>query len=226
MISDIINILFGIVSLILSARYEFGILNYSVGLNYTFLCLFGVVIIKKAIYNLLDYIDESKIAIVFLVLILLSVYNNFSLFNYNSIIAVIFLRITIVLIIIGTFISYELSYENETLISLIIFETILILLTRILHRDEFKYGTIHQRYAYLSIFLYLITVGELLTEYLQYSNEYKIRYVVFSLAFNYDYQLNLFYKSHQLKYSTFIRSGFISRLLFIVDYYEIPNSHV
>lgn len=225
MIFDIINILFGIVPLILSARYEFGILNYAVGLNYTVLFLFGIAIIKKAIYNLLDFDDSSKIWVIFLSLVLLAIYNNFSLFIHNSITAVIFLRIIFILIVIGTVLSCELSYISETAIGLIILEIIIIISSRIMHRDEFKFGTIHQRYAYGAIFLYLITIGDLVMEYF-YPNEYKIRYVSLPLAFNYDYQLNLFYKSHHWGYSTFIRSGFFSRLFFIVDYYEIPNTQV
>ena len=215
MLSEIFNLIFGLSAFFLSFRYELGILNYAVGLNYIGLGLFGIEIVRVAICgSSVDY--RTSIA---LALILLTAYNNAVLLMFDKIVLVFVLRFLVIGIVITSIALVDLGFITEILLALCMVNAIVIICIRMMHRDKFRYGTIHQRYAYAAMVMYLLICAELICE-LFVKKEIHIYFLLLPLAFNYDFQLNLYYKTNHWEYSTFVRSGLFSRLLFIVDYYE------
>ena len=230
MIYEIFNVIFGLVAIGLSFRYEPGLLNYILGINYLALLLFGIEVIRINIgilYNL-HYSDSNYINILTFNLLILTLYNNVIIFMKDTRLSIIGWRLIVLIVIVLVVFINELNDQiNEIcLIILFLLNASMIILLRIIHHDEFKYGTIHQRYAYTSCLFYLIISVELLLQYFDYKKEIKLYYLFLPLAFNYDFQLNLFYKAIKWSYSTFIRSGTFSRLLLIIDYYEIPDTKI
>ena len=101
------------------------------------------------------------------------------------------------------------------------------LVERALHSDAFRYGCVHHRYCYATILLYLLSIFWLaLLDANVLKSGIRVDLLFASFAFNYHFQLNVFYKLIQWEYSTFIRSGTFARMLLIIDYYEIPDNKI
>jgi hypothetical protein len=226
MIFEIFNLFFGLITIILSLRYELGMLNYTLGLNYSALMLYGIEIIRVNINVLIGYQSLDLTNYMILVLLLLAIYNNLTIFTFEKVYLIFIFRFTIVVLIITSIILDIMDNLNSMIIILAAVNAMTMLVTRLVHFDEFKYGTIHQRYAYGAALLYMCVFIELIVKFLGYKKEIHLYYLLLSIAFVYDFQLNLYYKAIRWGYSTFIRSGTISRLLFIVDYYEIPDTKI
>ena len=216
MIFEIFNIFFGLITILLSLRYELGMLNYTLGLNYSALMLYGIEIIRVNINVLIGYQSLDLTNYMILVLLLLAIYNNLTIFTFESVYLIFIFRFAFVSLIIT---SVILDIMNDL-------NLMIMLVMRLVHFDEFKYGTIHQRYAYGAGLLYVCVCTELIVKFLDYKKEIYLYYMMLSIAFVYDFQLNLYYKAIRCGYSTFIRSNTVSRLLFIVDYYEIPDTKI
>lgn len=226
MLFEIFNLFFGLSTILLSLRYELGMLNYTLGLNYSALILYGIEIIRVNIGVLIEYQSINLINYMVLVLLLLAIYNNLTIFAFERVYLIFIFRFVCVGLIIASIILDKMDNLNLMIIVLSATNLIIMLVTRMVHFDEFKYGTIHQRYAYWTALLYGCVCVELIVEFLCYKKEIHLYYMLLSIAFVYDFQLNLYYKAIRWGYSTFIRSGTISRLLFIVDYYEIPSTKI
>jgi hypothetical protein len=70
MIFEIFNIFFGLITILLSLRYELGMLNYTLGLNYSALMLYGIEIIRVNINVLIGYQSLDLTNYMILVLLL------------------------------------------------------------------------------------------------------------------------------------------------------------
>jgi hypothetical protein len=201
-------------------------LNYTLGLNYSALMLYGIEIIRVNINVLIGYQSLDLTNYMILVLLLLAIYNNLTIFTFESVYLIFIFRFALIGLIITSVILDIMNDLNLMLIVLAAVNVMIMLVMRLVHFDEFKYGTIHQRYAYGAGLLYVCVCIELIVKFLDYKKEIYLYYMMLSIAFVYDFQLNLYYKTIRWGYSTFIRSNTVSRLLFIVDYYEIPDTKI
>lgn len=223
MIFQIFNLFFGLIAFILSLRYEVGVFNYLFGINYSVLSLFAIEIARISLYELGDWDGIVKYdRYLMFMLLVLTLYNNLILLSFNKPLLIFIYRSVVV----GFIVLIGIMNELQLLALTIVFvNSILILVIRAIHFDEFKYGTIHPRYAYITFLLYLLIGAELILEQFLKKDLY-IYYLCLPLAFVYNFQLNLYYNAIRLGYSTFFRSGALSRALLIIDYYEIPDTKI
>lgn len=216
MISKIFNVIFGFAAIALSIRFEVGIFNYLFNLNYLILSTFGINVILKEIRDLVD------ISTPYLLITLsgLSLFNKLTILTHNKTILIALVRILFTMLI---FITFETLIDVQLYVNVLVSVNILTMfIIGVIHRDKFKFGTIHPRYLFTIIILYTLAAIELFVV----ESQIHFYYFLLPLAFMYDFQLNLYYNSIRLGYSTFMRSGTFSRLLLIIDYYEIPETKV
>ncbi len=218
MITKIFNILFGIITFLLSIRYEVGIFNYLFGLNYLALTLFGLNVIWSEIS------DNTFIPYCMIMLSYLCLFNALTLLTFNKPVWISILRLLLVgLISLVAIMPIDIWFYIMISISV---NMIMIIIMRYIHRDEFKFGTIHPRYVLITALLYLLVITELIIEIYFWEKNLHFYYAILPIAFMYDFQLILYYNSIRFGYSTFMRSGTFPRILLIVDYYEIPDTKV
>jgi len=223
MIFQIFNLIFGITAFVLSLRHEVELFNYIFSLNYSILSLFAIEVIKTSVYSLGEWdktIDFTSYLIITLLILVL--HNNLTLLSFNKVALIFTYRLLIITLIITVVVIQNLDIF---IIAVVLLNSIIILVLRIIHFDEFRYGTIHPRYAYINFLLYSLVGAELLVEQ-YFEKDIHGYYLCLPLAFVYDFQLNLFYSAIRLGYSTFFRSGTFSRFLLVIDYYEIPDTKV
>lgn len=156
MITKIFNILFGIITVLLSIRYEVGIFNYLFGLNYLALTLFGINVIWD------EVIDSVFTPYAMIMLSYLCLFNTLTLLTFNKPIWISILRLLFVGLI-SFVVLMPIDIWFYTMI-IIVVNMIMIILMRYIHRDEFKFGTIHPRYVLITALLYLAVISELIIE--------------------------------------------------------------
>jgi hypothetical protein len=233
--ANYIYLIFGIFILAVSQRHDYGVLNYSVTINYTILSLLGLEYLKLGIIGLSDICvhdikwlcggEGNYLFTITVILIALLSYDSASVFVSNKYYTIVLQKMILLASIYGYIFAHAYGYLTYYLISLISFNNVVLLIERIMFRNEFKFGTIHQRYVYICMLIYTVLTALILVDDIVV-RLYELHYILVLLVFNYHFQLNLFYKVSCWEYCTFIRSGICDRLLLIVDYYEIPGGKV
>lgn len=222
MLIDCIYLLTGIFAVIISCRYEYGILNYSFILNYSAILILGIELIRVASFNLANidfYNNVDKIAAFLLVAI---AYDSIVVFMQKKLLGVLIEKISLISLIYG-FAYFIMSKKiDEFNIIMLCLNIVLMGVARLKYRNPFYYGVIHYYYCYLVCISYTISLlfvvasqqGILVGSY----------YVIFVIvAFNYHFQLNVMYNLSYWRYSPYIKAGWFARLILIIDYCEIPG---
>ena len=231
-----IYLVFGVIILAASQRYEYGILNYSVTLNYTLLSLLGLEYLKLGIVGLTNicvhYIkwlcdgDEGNyLLVIAAVLMSLLVYDSASVFITNKYYHIVLQKFLLIASIYGWIFANSYGYVAYYMTTLSTFNIVILLIERIVFRSEFKFGAIHPRYVYAVVAIYMLYITLTLVNKIVL-DLYDLHHFLLLVIFNYHFQLNLFYKLSCWEYCTFIRSGIIDRIALIIDYYEVPSGKI
>lgn len=230
-----LHIFTGLSVLLFSQRFEYGIFNYSVSLNYGLLSLIGIEYIKVGILNLIDFCldkipwfcmnnDNLHMMTLACIIQVMLIYDSCSVFvTYNhTLLFSLFEKIILITGIYSIVMCYYLDYLHILLLSLVCFNLITIIIERWAHKDEFRYGVIHYRYTYVNTLIYLSYVLLIIVDYLIH-DLYDFHHILLVLSFNYHFQLNMFYKLLRWEYNTFFRPGIFSHIFLIIDYYDFPD---
>jgi hypothetical protein len=229
-----INIVIAISLLLLGFRYEYGFLTHSFTLHYSLLMMIGFDIIKSSVLDILDvcswYCNDLILEVLKNLLLILLLYDSISTLVTGRYLMILIAKIMLICsvnaLIYVTLAEDEIymSYFTLSIISLL---TVMMIIERILHHDNFRYGCIHQRYCYACIAIYLICLFILVLDIFHILPSIpRIDILLIAFVFNYHFQLNMLYKLTHWEYSAFIRSGNFSRILLIIDYYEIPDAKI
>lgn len=226
-----INIIIAIPLLLLGFRYEYGILTHSFTLHYSLLMMIGIEIIKSSILKMMGwYCNDLILEILKNLLLVLLLYDSISTLVTGRYLMIFIAKV--ILICSTNALIYVTLANNENFMTYFTSSAILLLIMmmifeRILHNDNFRYGCIHQRYCYICIAIYLMSLIILVLDFVNILPSIpKIDILLIAIAFNYHFQLNMLYKLTHWEYSAFIRSGNFSRMLLIIDYYEIPDAKI
>jgi hypothetical protein len=222
-IINVVKLLFSLAIFALSQRWEYGTLNYRFSLNYAILTILGLEYFRDAIMSFgvlcCGELFYNQIATVALTLIL---YDSISVFSDVSYFIILLEKTTVVTLFYLFVVSLEIFVGVYVISVLVALNLITVLTVYFTHREPFRYGTIHQNYVYATVFFYIVYLVAINLLY-RTDNSYELEHSLISIIFNYQFQLNTFYKLGSWNYNIFIRSGFWSRLLFVVDYYERPE---
>jgi hypothetical protein len=232
---DEINIIFALPLILLGFRFEFGLLTHSFTLHYSLILLIGLEIVKNSVLNLVGqcvavWYCANNTQLFSSILLLLLLYDSLSTLVTGKYLMILISKI----VLIGSVYSLSIVvytgdreiwfYYTCMLLTLL---TVMMIIERVLHREEFRYGCVHQRYCYIVVGLYMAVATMMTLQYLSIAPAFlHIHTLLLVGAFNYHYQLNVLYKLTHWEYSTFIRSGMFPRILLIVDYYEIPDAKI
>ena len=159
LINNIFILLTGIFAFILSHRYEYGILNYTIVLNYSIIDIFGLELMRSSLADisnvifLTENIYHDKLLCLILTLLM---YDSLTSFVTNKYIIVLLSRISIVFSF-----YFNITFadnSNYILVTLSGINILLVLIERLTHINNFRYGTVHKRYCYVIIALYIFAI--------------------------------------------------------------------
>ena len=222
-----VYILFGLFATILSTRYEYGIFSYTISLNYTVLSFIGIEYIRIGAYLLANKQTEvNYLQLLIIILLVLLNYDSTVTLNVGQWLIIILQRIILILCVYTAIICYYLDILYYFIEILICLDLCALITARWLYRDQFRYGTLHQRYNLLTAIMYIIFLCLCVIDQYKLITLYDLHYIIMVWIFNYHYQLNMFYKLSRYEYITSIRSGWFSYIILIVDYYELPEPKI